>query len=74
MKRFTMLLIAGLLALGCSKPAPQTTPTDARSEERALEQPVKPAEVDKMEKKDANEEPSPEVSGYGSDPGEDTQE
>jgi len=74
MKRFTMLMLACLFVFGCSTPASQTTPTDARSEDRNLETPKKPTEDNNLEQGGAKDEPQPEVSGYGSDPGEDTQE
>lgn len=74
MKRFSMMLLASLFVLGCSTPASQTTPTDARSEDRSVDSTVKPTEVDNKDQGGAEDAPQPEVSGYGSDPGEDTQE
>jgi len=72
MKKFAMLILAAAFVLGWTKPAQQTTPVDGEKQERSVDSPPPPVDQDDNVK---NEEPAePKVTGYGHDPGEETQE
>ncbi|PKN23793.1 MAG: hypothetical protein CVU65_13590 [Deltaproteobacteria bacterium HGW-Deltaproteobacteria-22] len=80
MKKFALMLIVGLFALGCGSHARKdggTCPHKAkhRNLQEQSDMKDKPAGQDKnAEDFDADDGTTPAVSGYGSDPGEDTQE
>jgi hypothetical protein len=80
MKKFALMLIVGLFVLGCGGHARKdggTCPHKAKHK-NLQEQPAggeQPADDNKnTESFDAEDATTPAVSGYGSDPGEDTQE
>ncbi len=72
MKKFAMFILAAAFVLGCTKPAQRTTPVDGEKQERSADSPPPPADQTDEVK---NEAPAdPKVTGYGHDPGEETQE
>jgi len=74
MKKLAMILISGMFVLGCGSghKRPGTCP-HKKAGGKAAEQ--RPADKNATESKDFSEDaPEPTVTGYGHDPGEETQE
>jgi len=74
MKKLLMFLTAALFVFGCTTPASQTTPVDTKDEERSAVSPPPPKPAEEAFDATTESPADPGVSGYGNDPGEETQE
>jgi hypothetical protein len=76
MKKLVLLSIVGLFAFGCAPAKKGTCPhreagAEVESDKEGVAPPPPPATMPAEETKDA---PDPAATGYGDDPGEETQE
>jgi hypothetical protein len=71
MKKLTVIGFA-LLALGCTTPRPATTPTAAPEDQKLGEE--KETRTTISDDTDGKSEDQNRITGYGEDPGEETQE
>lgn len=73
MKKFVLLLVAGIFIFGCSPAKKGTCPHHEAGPEANGAQPPPPA-TRSVTEEGAEDAPEPASTGYGEDPGEETQE
>ncbi len=76
MKKFAMILISGLFVLGCGSghKRPGTCPHKKAGAKAAEQKPADKNATESMDFSEDTDSRDPAVTGYGHDPGEETQE
>jgi len=70
----TAVITLSLALLACTRPQPATTPADVKEAERSPERTTVTTTTPGEEQLQTEDQQDSEVTGYGEDPGEETQE
>lgn len=71
--KFTFILLA-LVLVACTRPQPATTPTEGKDAERANQRTAVTSTTPGEEQLETEDMEDSKVTGFGEDPGEETQE